>query len=216
MRSGFRAASLVMAIVAVFTLAAPVAAASKWTTFKQAGTNAFAFNEACVDNPDGTVTCDGQSIDVFEGRILEPGQPTFRGEQVCYSEHHDTLHPGTGASIESSSSFGCTRGSNSLTSRRLASITLAPTVIELTEVVCDPTGCMESEGGSITVHGTWTGVGPTIRQSGRFRFDDGTCIQVNADKSKSRQATFEGSIDTLDARLGRGSFTFKTTCPLEP
>jgi hypothetical protein len=216
MRSGFRAASLVMAIVAVFTLAAPVAAASKWTTFKQAGTNAFAFNEACVDNPDGTVTCDGQSIDVFEGRILEPGQPTFRGEQVCYSEHHDTFDPGTGESIESSSSFGCTRGSTALTSRRLTSITLAPTVIELTEVVCDPTGCTESEGGSITVHGTWTGVGPTIRQSGRFRFDDGTCIQVNADKSKSRQATFEGSIDTLDARLGRGSFTFKTTCPLEP
>jgi len=216
MRSGFRAASVIMAIVAVFTLAAPVAAASKWTTFKQAGLNAFAFNDACVDNPDGTVTCDGQSIDVFEGRILETGQPTFRGEQVCYSEHHDTFDPGTGESIESSFGFGCTRGSNTLTSRKLTSITLAPTVIELTEVVCDPTGCTESDGGSITVHGTWAGVGPTISQRGRFRLDDGTCIQVNADKSKSRQATFEGSIDTLDARLGRGSFTFKTTCPLEP
>ncbi len=83
-------------------------------------------------------------------------------------------------------------------------------------MVCDPSGCTESDGGSITVNGTWTGVGPTISQRGRFRLDDGTCIQVNADKSKSRQATFEGSIDTLDARLGRGSFTFKTTCPLEP
>jgi hypothetical protein len=216
MRSTFRAASLVIAIVAVFTLAAPVAAASQWTTFRQTGINAFAFNDACVDNPDGTVTCEGQSIDVFEGRILETGQPTFRGEQVCYNEHREIFDPGTGETVDSSFSFGCTREANTLTSRRLTSVTLAPTVIELTEVVCDPSGCTESDGGSITVHGTWTGAGPTISQRGRFRLDDGTCIQVNADKSKSRQATFEGSIDTVDARLGRGSFTFRTTCPLEP
>ncbi len=216
MRSGFRAVSLVIAIVAVFTLAAPVAAASKWTTFKQAGTNAFAFSNACTDNPDGTVTCGGQSIDVFEGRIRETGQPTFKGEQICYNEFQETFDPSTGEVLESSSAFGCADDTDSLTIRNLSSISLAPTVIELTELVCDPTECTESDGGSITVHGTWAGVGPTIRQSGRFRLDDGTCIQVNADKGKSRQATFEGSLDAMDARLGKGSFTFRTTCPLEP
>ncbi len=215
MRSGFRAASLIVAIVAVFTLAAPVAAANEWTVFKQAGTSAFASNDTCDDNGDGTATCDGRSIHVFEGMLSEPGQPTFRGEQVCYNDYHDTFDTTTGASIESSFVFGCARNADTLTIRKLTSISLDPTVIEVIEATCDETGCTQSEG-SISVHGTWTGTGPTLSQKGRFRFDDGTCIQVNADKSTSRQAAFTGSIDAADARLGQGSFTFKTTCPLGP
>jgi hypothetical protein len=215
MRSATRAISLIIAILVALTLAAPVAAGNKWAvTSKQAGTNAFAFTQACIENADGTTTCDGQSIDVFEGTIRQTGQPTFNGQQVCYSEHHVTFNPITGQTIESRALSGCTLNARTLTIRKLNSITLAPTVVELTEMVCDATTCTESAAGSITIHGTWTGVGPTMSQRGKFRFDDGTCIQVSADQSNSRLATFVGSIDAPEGRIAKGSFTFKTSCPM--
>jgi hypothetical protein len=213
MRSRSRSIGLVLAILAAFTVAAPVAAANQWVTFKQSGTTAFAFTDSCSDNPDGTVTCSGESIEVFDGTIKEPDQPTFSGERVCYSEHTFTYDPTSGETIESSGRFGCAPDADTVRIRKLNSITLAPTVIELTESVCGPTECTESPGGSVTVDGTWTGVGPTMSQSGKFRFDDGTCIQVHADESKFRVATFVGAFDALEARISKGSSTFKTTCP---
>jgi hypothetical protein len=213
MRSRSRSVSLVIAILAAFAMAAPVAAASQWETFKQAGTNAFAFTDTCSDNTDGTVTCTGQSIDVFEGRISQPGEPTFSGEQVCYSEQSFTFDPASGEPIESRGRFGCTLDAGTVAIRKLDSVVLSPTDIELFESVCDATECTDGPGGSITIHGTWTGVGPTMTQRGKFQFDDGTCMQVSADRSTSRAATFVGSIDAHDARIGKGSFTFKTNCP---
>jgi hypothetical protein len=213
MRSGFRSASLIIAILAALTIAAPVAAANQWTVSRQSGTNAFAYNDSCLDNPDGTVMCAGQSLNVFEGRIVEPGMPTSSGEQVCYSDQRLTFDPTTGEIRDSESRFGCARTAGKITIRKLNSLTLAPTVVELTEAVCDATQCTETPAGSITVYGTWIGAGPTLSQSGRFRFDDGTCIQVHAEKSKTRLASFEGSIDSIDARIGTGTFVFKTTCP---
>jgi hypothetical protein len=213
MRSGFRPASVILTILVTITLAAPAAAASPWTTVKQSGTNAFAFTpQSCTDNADGTITCEGTSVDVFEGTIKQSGEPTRRGEQACYSESSFTFDPDTGEPVASRSLFGCALDAGTLTVDNLTSISLAPTVIELTEVVCDESTCTESPGGTTTVEGTWTGVGPITSHKGKFRFDDGSCIQVNADKGSSRQASFEGSLEAQDARIGQGSFTFRTTC----
>lgn len=212
MRSRFKPASVVLAVLAALLIAAPVAAADPWLTFKQSGTSAFAFDQVCTENPNRTVTCEGESIDVFEGTTKQTGQPTMSGERVCYSQFTYTFNPRTGEG-ESTGVFGCTLDAGSLTINNLTSITLAPTVIELTALECDSTGCTESPGGTITVHGTWTGVGPIVTQKGRFTFDDGTCIQRNADRATSRQATFDGSIAAVQAMMGEGTFTFRTSCP---
>ena len=68
MRPRFRLATAMVALIAAILVAAPVAAASEWVVFKQSGTNAFAGSGGeCTENRDGTLTCEGQSIDVFEG-----------------------------------------------------------------------------------------------------------------------------------------------------
>jgi hypothetical protein len=211
MRSRFKPASLVLAILAALLIAAPVAAADPWQTFKQSGTSAFASDVVCTENPNRTVTCEGESLDVFEGTTKQSGQPTMSGERVCYSQFTDTFNPRTGEG-ESSGVFGCTLDAGTLSIDNLTSITLAPTVIELTALECDSTGCTESPGGTITVQGTWTGVGPIVTQKSRFTFDDGTCIQVNADRGSFRQATFDGSIEATQAMMGQGTFTFRTSC----
>ena len=211
MRSRSGPASVILAILAAIILAAPAAAASPWMTFKQAGTSAFASTSECTENTDGTVTCEGRSIDVFAGTIRQSGEPTRKGEQACYSEFSETFDPNTGEG-DSRSLFGCTFDAGTLTIDNLTSITLAPTVIELTEFVCDSMSCTESPAGSTTIDGTWTGVGPTATQRGKFTFDDGTCVQVNADKGRFRQASFDGSIEAVDASIGVGSFTFRTSC----
>ena len=211
MRSRYKPASVVLAVLAALLMAAPVAAADPWQTFKQSGTSAFAFDQACTENPNRTVTCEGESIDVFEGTTRQSGQPTTSGDRVCYGQFTDTFNPRTGEG-ESSGVFGCALDAGTLTIDNLTSITLAPTVIELTAIDCDSTGCTESPGGTITVQGTWTGVGPTTSQKGRFTFDDGTCIQVSADRATSRQATFDGSIAATQAMMSMGTFTFRTSC----
>ena len=211
MRSRYKPASVVLAILAALLIAAPVAAANPWQTFKQSGTNAFVFAQVCTENPNRTVTCEGESLDIFEGTTRQSGQPTVSGERVCYGQFTDTFNPRTGEG-ESSGVFGCTLDAGTLTIDNLTSITLAPTVIELTALDCDSTGCTESPAGTITVHGTWTGVGPIVTQKGRFTFDDGTCIQVNADRGSFRQATFDGSIAATQAMMGEGTFTFRTSC----
>lgn len=213
MRPRFRRASAIVAFMAAVLVAAPVAATSPWVTFKQTGTSAFAFNSECTDNPGGTTTCEGEFLDVFKGTSKASGEPTRRVEQVCYSQFSDTFDSDTGEFIESHGSFGCTFDAGTLTIMDLTSITLAPTVIELTAFDCDPSGCTESDGGSTTVDGTWTGVGPISSQKGRFKFDDGSCVQVNADRGRFREASFDGSIDATQAQMGEGSFTFRTNCP---
>jgi hypothetical protein len=212
MRSRFRVATFGVALMATLVVATPVAATSPWVVFKQSGTSAFVFSGDCTENPDATETCEGQSLDVFKGTIKQSGEPTRKGEQACYSEFTYTFNPATGEASDSHGLFGCTFDADTLTVDDLTSITLAPTVIELTAIDCDATSCTESPDGSTTVFGTWTGVGPIVSQKGKFKFDDGSCVQVNADSGHFRQATFEGSIDAIDAAMGEGSFTFKTNC----
>ena len=210
MRYHFRLASAIVALVAVL-VAAPAASASSWVTYRQSGTNAFAFEESCTDNPDGTVSCESRSIDVFKGTTKEKGEPSRHGEQVCYSESRETFDPNTGEG-EFVGSFGCTVGSRALTIDKLRSLKLAETVIDLTTVECDDSGCTESPGGTTTVYGTWTGVGPSLSQRDRFWFDDGSCVQVNAGKGQFREASFEGSIAATESMLGAGTFRFRTNC----
>ncbi len=213
MRPRSRLASAIVALLAAILVAAPVAAASPWVTFKQSGTSAFAYNEACSDNADGTVTCEGQSVNVFEGTIRESGEPTRKGEQVCSSDYRYTFDPNTGEIVNSLGWFGCTFDPGTLTIDHLTSITLAPTAIELTAYACDPSGCTESPAGSTTVDGAWTGQGPISTNKGKFKYDDGGCVQVHADKGSFRQASFQGSIEATGAAMGEGTFTFRTSCP---
>jgi hypothetical protein len=201
-----------VAIVAALVLAAPVAASSPWQTSRQAGTNAFASNHECTENPDGTVMCEGQSLDVFKGTISQSGEPTRKGGQVCYSDFTGTFDPVTEES-ETHGLFGCTLDTGTLSVDDLASITLAPTVIQLAAVDCVADECTESPGGSITVYGTWTGVGPVVSQEGKFKFDDGSCVQVIADRGQFRQASFVGAIDATEGMIGEGKFTLRTQCP---
>ena len=208
----FRLASAIVALLAAILVVAPVAAASPWTTFKQSGTNAYAYHDECVDNGNGTMTCEGQSIDVFRGSMREGAAPSRRGEQVCAGDYRYTFDSNTWEIVDWEGRFGCTFDAGTLTVDRLDVITLAPTLIELTAYVCDASECTEYPAGSTTVHGTWTGQGSISTNKGMFRYDDGLCVHVHADKGSFREASFEGSIDATWATMGRGTFTFRTNC----
>lgn len=212
MRQRFRIASVLVALATALLVAAPVAAADQWTLVRESGVRAFAANGECTELLDGTLSCENQFIDVFKGTVRETGQPTFRGERVCYFQSTETYAP-DGSFVGSHGVTGCALLAGTLKIKKLASITLAPTVIELRELDCDAIECNDSDGGTVTVSGTWTGTGPIIRQSGRFKFNDGTCQQVHADQSRSREATFVGSLEATAAGISQGSMTFKTTCP---
>lgn len=207
----FRLTGAIVALVTVLVVV-PAASASSWATYRQSGTNAFAFDGSCTDNPDGTISCEGRSIDVFKGMTKETGEAGRHISQVCYGESTETFDPDTGEG-EFEGSFGCTLGAP-LTIHKLRSLTLADTVIDLTHVECDQVACTETPGGSTTVSGTWTGVGPTFSQKDRFRFDDGSCVEVNADKGRFREASFEGSLAATESMMGAGTFTFRTRCAL--
>ena len=214
MRPRFRLASAIVALMAVILVAAPVAAASPWVVLKQSGTSAYAFSGGeCPENTDGTVTCEGNHIDVFNGTTRQSGEPTRKGERACYGEFSYTFDPTTGEITEYNALFGCTIDAGTLRINKLTSITLASTVIELTAIECDASACTESPAGSTTVSGTWTGVGAISTNTGKYSFADGNCVQRHADRGSFRAASFEGSIDATDAAMGVGSFTFRTTCP---
>jgi hypothetical protein len=218
MRTRVRLVSAIVALAAVLVAASTASAASPWTTsIKQSGTHAFAFAGDCVENGDGTVTCDNEGIDVFEGTFKEQGQPTRKGEQVCYSESTDTFDRETGAG-EFSGVAGCAEDPGTVTVNNLTSVTLAATVIQLTafEGECDAEGnCTFEEtpgAGTTTVSGTWTGVGPIQSHKGRSVFDDGACLSIDSNRSSSRDASFEGSIEADEASIDQGTFTFRTNC----
>lgn len=211
MRPVHRLSAAIVALMAVTLSATPVASASDWTTYKQSGTRATASTETCADNADGTVTCSGEVLDVFEGTTRSSGLPTEKGEQICYSQFTSTFDPRTGEGT-GHGEFGCAIGGTSVSIDGLSSVVLAPTTIELVHVECDVLECTEGPDGTITVNGTWTGTGQIFSQKGKFRSDDGTCMQISADKAQSREASFDGSIDASWANLGEGSFTFRSDC----
>lgn len=216
MRSGVRLTGAIVAVMAAILVAAPVAAAGPWTVSRETGTRASAHSsDECADNPDGSVTCDSESVHAFKGRIKPPGEAKRKSEHVCYHRSSYTFDPNTGNSIAHHERFGCTDDAGTLTVNGLRSIRLAPTVIALMAIECDESGeCTESEAGSTTLRGTWTGAGPISRHTTRSRFDDGTCVLVHVEKGRSRGASFEGSFDATDSQIGEGNFTFRTNCTI--
>ena len=211
-RLGPISGAILLALSAALLLAAPAAAASPWDSFSQSGTSAMADSSDCTENTDGTVTCSGESLFVFEGTMKASGERPTKGEHVCYSRYTDTFDPETGEPIDLDNVSGCTLDAGTLTINELDSIVLAPTVIELMTIECDEFECTETPAGSTTVYGTWTGVGPVMSQKGRFTWDDGTCVQVQAEKGSFREASFTGSFDAQFAELRTGRSTFRTTC----
>jgi outer membrane lipoprotein-sorting protein len=216
MRPRIRPVGVIFAILASLLLAAPTAAASPWTSFSQSGTTASAEAYDCVENPDGTETCAGQHLFVFKGTMKASGEPTRKGDQVCYGEFSYTYDPETGEFLGEEHRSGCLFDAGTLTiDQHLTSATLAPTAIELVAWECDEFDCTETPAGSTVVYGTWTGFGPIMRHNSRSMFDDGSCIQVHADRSRMRHASFEGSFDAQYAQMSEGRFTFRTTCTVE-
>ena len=215
MRSRFRLAAAIVALLATILIANPVAAASPWAVSHQSGTNAYAFTSDCVEHGDGTVTCEGRSIDVFEGKLHAAGAPNRTIQQACYGEYRETFDAAEGAILEYHALFGCAIGSGTLQVDALDTISLGPTTIDLIAIECDATDCTEAPAGSTVVHGTWSGVGATFSQKGRNKFDDGSCLQVQADRSRFRSASFAGSFEAADAQIHEGTFTFRTDCVFE-
>ncbi len=211
-RRGPFSGAILAAVVVALLLAAPAAAASPWVAFSQSGTTAIADISDCTENDDGTVTCQGESVFAFAGKMQERGQRAQQGEQVCYSRFSDTFDPITGEPVDFESVFGCALDAGTLTINGLDSINLAPTVVDLVAVECGEFECTETPAGSTTVYGTWTGVGPITSQKGRFTWDDGTCVQVDAQKGTFREAAFSGSFDAQFAQISSGRSTFRTTC----
>jgi hypothetical protein len=207
-----RRLGVILAILAALIIAAPTAAASPWTGGSQSGVSAGADTSDCIDNTDGTVTCSGEGLFVFEGKIKPAGEKPRHGEEVCYNRFSDTFDPETGESIESESLFGCALDAGTLTADNLTSVVLAPTVIELVTFTCDESECTEVPAGSITVDATWTGVGPITSQAGRVRYDDGVCVQVDSQKGMFREASFDGPFEAQFAYLSEGTSTFRTNC----
>lgn len=94
---------------------------------------------------------------------------------------------------------------------------LAPTVIELMTIECDEFGCTEAPAGSTTVYGTWSGVGPVTSQKARFTWDDGMCVQVQAEKGTFREASFTGPFDAQFAQMSSGRYRrFAAPAPRPP
>ena len=173
----------------------------------EAGTvrQATAFQDGgCTDNGDSTVTCSETELDAFKDKVS--------GDQVCYDERTFTFDPDTGDELSSHESFGCTENSGNVTVNKLTSVDVASTDIALTTFDCDANGCIESDGGTISIAATWTGVGKTFKSSTSFHSRDQFCVEVDRSKSTARNATFDGPFDASFAQISVGTSSFRVRC----
>ncbi len=202
MRLRHRLIGALGAILIAFVLAAPVAAD---TTGGGNGTEATAFQDGgCTDNGDGTVTCSGTQLDAFKDRVS--------GDFVCYDQSTFTSDQDTGDTLSSHDTFGCTDNSGNVTVDKLASVRVASTDIALTNLDCDANSCVESDGGTISIAATWTGVGKTLKSSNSFHSRDPFCVEVDRSRSTSRNATFDGPFDASFAQISVGTSSFRIRC----
>ena len=190
------------AILVAFVLAAPVAAD---TVGGGNGTQATAFQDGgCTDNGDGTVTCSQTQLDAFLGKD--------GGDFACYDEQMYTFDEDTGDPISSHESFGCTENTGNVTANKLETVDLASTDIGLISLDCDATECTESDGGTISMAATWTGVGKTFKTSSQQHYRDPFCVEVDKSKSTSRNATFDGPFEATFASISVGTSSFRIRC----
>ena len=202
MRLRHRLVGALGAILIAFVLAAPVAAD---TTGGGNGTAATAFQDGgCTDNGDSTVTCSQTQLDAFKDKVS--------GDLVCYDELAFTSDENTGDQVSSHESFGCTENSGNVTVNKLTSVGVASTDIALTTVDCDANSCIESDGGTISIAATWTGVGKTFKSSSSVHSRDQFCVEVDRFKSTARNATFDGPFDASFAQISVGTSSFRFRC----
>ena len=219
MSSHRRLLAVAVALGAVILLTSPTLAA-KWDfTGSQSGVSGSAQSEfVCIDNGDGTETCSSSAIFVFVGRSKSTGTPMEHVEDVCYGDFSDTFVTDTGEPVEFTSRFGCVDAGDAITVDDLSTISLEPTEIPLTEVVCDLESCSdEVPGGTVVVEGEWTGFGPITKQKSRFHFDDGICISMDSQRGTFRQADFTGTVNSEPfvaefAEISDSTFTFRSGC----
>jgi hypothetical protein len=203
MRLRHRLVGVLGAIFIAFVLAAPVAAD---TTGGGNGTQATALEGVqCSNNGDGTFTCSQAELDAFKGKVS--------GDFVCYDEFMSTFNPATDEHVSSRDLFGCTENSGNVSVNKLESVVVASTEIALTAVDCDADGdCTESDGGTISIAATWTGIGPTLKSSSNSHFRDGSCVTVDKSKSTSRGALFEGPLAGPTASISVGTSSLRVRC----
>lgn len=203
MRLRHRLVGALGAILIVLVLAAPVAAD---TTGGGNGTTAVAFHDGgCTDNGDGTVTCSQTELDAFKGKVS--------GDEVCYDERTFTVDESTGDELSSHDSFGCTGDSGNVSVNKLTSVDVASTDIELTTLDCIGfDDCTSSDGGTVSIAATWTGIGKTFKSSSSFHSRDQFCVEVDRFKSTSRNATFDGPFSASFAQISVGTSSFRFRC----
>jgi hypothetical protein len=203
MRSRHRLLGALGAIAIAFVLAAPVAADT--TPGGGNGTEAFAvLDGGCTDNNDGTATCSSTQLQAFKAK-------TGGSDTVCYDDFIGTFDWDTGDTITSHESFGCADNPGTVTVNKLDSVDLASTDIDLTTVDCNP-DCTDSDGGTLAVEATWTGVGKTLKSSFSNHTRDPFCVEVDRGKSTSRNATFDGPFDASFAGISVGTSSFRIRC----
>jgi len=201
MRIRHRLVGSLGAILIVFVLAAPVAADT--SAGGESGTVASAGQDGgCTDNGDGTVTCSKTQLVVFKNKVS--------GDGVCYDAVTFTFDENTGDQLSSHESFGCTDNSGNVSVNKLASVDLASTEIALTTYDCIGYGdCTESDGGTVSIAATWTGIGDTFKVSSSSHFRDPFCVEVDQSKSTSRNATFDGPFSATFAQITVGTSSFR-------
>ena len=191
------------AILIAFVLAAPVAADT--TPGGGNGTQATAFQDGgCTENGDSTVTCSQTELDAFKYKVS--------GDSVCYDEFTITFDPDTGNTVSSHETFGCTENPGTVTAVKLTSVVVASTDIALTTFDCDANDCTESDGGTISIAATWTGVGKNFKSSSSFHSRDPFCVEVDRSRSTSRSATFDGPFDASFAQISNGTSSYRIRC----
>ena len=202
MRLRHRLVGALGAILIAFVLAAPVAAD---TTGGGNGTQATAFQDGgCTDNGDSTFTCSGTQLDAFKDKVS--------GDFVCYDQSTFTSDQDTGDTLSSHETFGCTDNSGNVSVDKLTSVRVASTDIALTTFDCDANSCIESDGGTISIAATWTGVGKTFKSSTSSHSRDPFCVEVDRSRSTSRNATFDGPFDASFAQISVGTSSFRIRC----
>jgi hypothetical protein len=201
MRLRHRSVGVLGATLMLLVLAAPVAAD---TTGGGNGTDAIAFHDGgCTDNQDGTATCSGTQLEAFKGKS--------GGDFVCYDDFISTFVIDTGEPVTSHDTFGCLQDAGVVSATKLDSVHVA-TDLALTDTDCVGSDCTDSDGGTLDLSATWTGVGKILKSSSNLHFRDSSCVEVDQSKSASRNATFDGPFAADNAGISVGTSTFRIRC----
>jgi hypothetical protein len=205
MRSRQRLLGALGAIAIAFVLAAPVAADT--TPGGGNGTEALAvLDGGCTDNGDDTITCSSTQLDAFKAK-------SGGGDTVCYDDFTGTSDSNTGEQLSSHENFGCAENPGTVSTNKLSSVSLASTDIDLETIDClGYDDCTFSDGGSISVDGTWTGIGKTFKSSSSQHYRDPFCVEVDRSKSTARNATFDGTFEATFAFISVGTSSFRIRC----